>query len=99
MDRLPPNKQDLYKSDFNLAYKGFYAGTVHQIPKIGQHIGTTGASMCNLWEWIQASKALGTLSGYNSSLGLRPKTKQDTTGNSKQLQLRQFLRLSRPLAR
>ena len=70
-----------------------------RIPKIGQHIGQTGAPTCNLWEWIRASNSPITPSESDSSQGLRPEPEQGTTGDTERSKLQRWLQLSRPLAR
>ena len=70
-----------------------------RIPKIGQHIGRTGAPMSNLWEWTRISNTLTTPSEIESSPVLRLDAGQDTTDEDSKSKLQQSLQLSRPLGR
>ena len=70
-----------------------------RIPRIGEHIGTTGANTSHLWGWIQTSSAPDTPNVSSSLPDLRHETDPDTTAESERSKLQQSLLLSRPLAR
>ena len=70
-----------------------------RIPKIGDHIGITGAATLHLWGWIQASNAPDMPNVSSSFPGLRPEIEQATTAESEQSKLHRSLQLSWPLAR
>jgi len=70
-----------------------------RIPRIGQHIGKTGAPTCNLWEWTRICNTPTTQNAHESSPDLPPVAEQDIMENSDKSKLQQSLLRSRPLAR
>ena len=70
-----------------------------RIPRIGQHIGKTGAPTCNLWEWTRICNTPTTQNAHESSPDSPPVAEQDIMENSDKSKLQQSLLRSRPLAR
>jgi hypothetical protein len=70
-----------------------------RIPKIGQNIGTIGAPMSNLWEWIRTLNRPPTQNAPDCSPDLQQETEKELTDAKNKSKLQQSLQRSRPLAR
>ena len=70
-----------------------------RLPKTGEHTGTTGRPMSNLWEWTLTFRGPPTLTECESSQALRRECDKAATGEDAASRLAQSLALSQPLAR
>ena len=70
-----------------------------RIPRTGQHTGTIGAPMSNLWEWTRTYNIHHTPSDAECSQDLPRELERDIMAEDDKSKLKQYLQLSRPLAR
>ncbi len=82
-----------------LQMKPFMLDDWRRLPKLGRHVGKTGAHMSDQWEWIHTYSRCPSPNQSEASQDLQPEPEQDTMKKDNRYKVARSLAQSRPLAR